>query len=49
MAVQGPFKTNFGELFPHGAYALAADALNDSRAALSGGSRHCNCNCCAER
>jgi hypothetical protein len=29
MAVQGPFKTNFGELFPHGAYALAADALND--------------------
>ena len=29
MAVQGPFKANFGELFPHGAFALAADALND--------------------
>jgi hypothetical protein len=29
MAVQGPFKADFDELFPHGAYALAADALND--------------------
>jgi hypothetical protein len=29
MAVQGPFKASFGELFPHGAFAIAVDALND--------------------
>jgi hypothetical protein len=29
MAVQGPFKANFGELFPHGAFGIAVDALND--------------------
>jgi len=29
MAVQGPFKANFGELFPHGAFGISADALND--------------------
>jgi hypothetical protein len=29
MAVQGPFKASFGELFPHGAFGIAVDALND--------------------
>lgn len=36
MAVQGPFKIDFDELFPHGAFAIAVDALQDFEKARAG-------------